>query len=48
MPSSNGYGGALQPLAIDEMPLNVAPPRGSRFGSPLVLFARLRAPPALA
>jgi bifunctional non-homologous end joining protein LigD len=27
----------LQPLATDRMPLNVAPPRGSRFGSPLVL-----------
>jgi bifunctional non-homologous end joining protein LigD len=27
----------LQPLAISEMPLAVPPPRGSRFGSPLVL-----------
>ena len=27
----------LQPLAADRMPLDVAPPRGSRFGSPLVL-----------
>jgi bifunctional non-homologous end joining protein LigD len=27
----------LQPLATDTMPLDVAPPRGSRFGSPLVL-----------
>jgi ATP-dependent DNA ligase len=27
----------LQPLAIDKMPLDVPPPRGSRFGSPLVL-----------
>jgi hypothetical protein len=27
----------LQPLAADTMPLDVAPPRGSRFGSPLVL-----------
>jgi hypothetical protein len=27
----------LQPLAIDTMPLDVPPPRGSRFGSPLVL-----------
>ena len=27
----------LQPLATDRMPLDVAPPRGSRFGSPLVL-----------
>jgi ATP-dependent DNA ligase len=27
----------LQPLAIDRMPLDAPPPRGSRFGSPLVL-----------
>ena len=27
----------LRPLAIDKMPLSVPPPRGSRFGSPLVL-----------
>jgi ATP-dependent DNA ligase len=27
----------LQPLATDSMPLDVTPPRGSRFGSPLVL-----------
>jgi hypothetical protein len=27
----------LQPLAIDNMPLEVPPPRSSRFGSPLVL-----------
>jgi bifunctional non-homologous end joining protein LigD len=27
----------LQPLAADRMPLDDAPPRGSRFGSPLVL-----------
>jgi len=27
----------LQPLATDRMPLDIAPPRGSRFGSPLVL-----------
>jgi len=27
----------LRPLAIDKMPLAVPPPRGSRFGSPLVL-----------
>ena len=27
----------LQPLATDRMPLDGAPPRGSRFGSPLVL-----------
>jgi bifunctional non-homologous end joining protein LigD len=27
----------LQPLAISSMPLDAAPPRGTRFGSPLVL-----------
>jgi DNA ligase D-like protein (predicted ligase) len=27
----------LQPLAVDEMPLAESPPRGTRFGSPLVL-----------
>jgi bifunctional non-homologous end joining protein LigD len=27
----------LQPLATDKMPLDLPPPRGSRFGSPLVL-----------
>ena len=27
----------LHPLAVDKMPLSVPPPRGSRFGSPLVL-----------
>ena len=27
----------LQPLAIEKMPLDVAPPRSTRFGSPLVL-----------
>ena len=27
----------LQPLATDKMPLEVPPPRGSRFGSPLTL-----------
>jgi ATP-dependent DNA ligase len=27
----------LQPLAVDRMPLTDPPPRGSRFGSPLVL-----------
>jgi ATP-dependent DNA ligase len=27
----------LQPLAADKMPLDVPPPRSSRFGSPLVL-----------
>jgi ATP-dependent DNA ligase len=26
----------LQPLQIDRMPLDVAPPRSTRFGSPLV------------
>ena len=26
----------LQPLAIDKMPLDVPPPRSTRFGSPLV------------
>jgi ATP-dependent DNA ligase len=27
----------LQPLAVAKMPLDVAPPRSTRFGSPLVL-----------
>ena len=27
----------LQPLTIDKMPLDIAPPRSTRFGSPLVL-----------
>jgi bifunctional non-homologous end joining protein LigD len=27
----------LQPLAVDRMPLSAPPPRGGRFGSPLVL-----------
>ena len=27
----------LQPLVVDKMPLAIAPPRNSRFGSPLVL-----------
>ena len=27
----------LQPLVVDEMPLAIPPPRGTRFGSPLVL-----------
>jgi bifunctional non-homologous end joining protein LigD len=27
----------LRPLSVKEMPLAVPPPRGSRFGSPLVL-----------
>jgi DNA ligase D-like protein (predicted ligase) len=27
----------LKPLAVEKMPLSVSPPRGSRFGSPLVL-----------
>jgi ATP-dependent DNA ligase len=29
--------GRLQPLTVDKMPLSAAPPRGGRFGSPLVL-----------
>jgi ATP dependent DNA ligase C terminal region len=29
----------LQPLAIEKMPLDVLPPRGSRFGSPLASAA---------
>src|SRR5215216_2526387 len=28
---------ALEPLATNEMPLDVRPPKGTRFGSPLVL-----------
>jgi hypothetical protein len=35
-PSSSGYGGAAA-AATDNMPLDVPPPRGSRFGSPLRL-----------
>jgi len=27
----------LQPLVVDRMPLAIPPPRGTRFGSPLVL-----------
>jgi ATP-dependent DNA ligase len=27
----------LQPLVVDKMPLAIPPPRGTRFGSPLVL-----------
>ena len=27
----------LQPLVVDKMPLSAPPPRGGRFGSPLVL-----------
>jgi bifunctional non-homologous end joining protein LigD len=27
----------LQPLAVEKMPLAIPPPRGGRFGSPLVL-----------
>ena len=34
--NESAYGG-LQPLATDKMPLDVPPPRGSRFGSPQVL-----------
>ena len=29
--------GRLQPLAVERMPLSEPPPRGGRFGSPLVL-----------
>jgi ATP-dependent DNA ligase len=36
----------LQPLAIEKMPLDVPPPRGSRFGSPLRL-SRVHWVPAL-
>src|ERR1700758_5283973 len=36
-PSLNGFWRRLQPLATDTMPLDVPPPCGSRFGSPLVL-----------
>jgi hypothetical protein len=32
---------ALQPLATDTMPLDVPPPRGSRFGSPLCSAASI-------
>jgi bifunctional non-homologous end joining protein LigD len=32
----------LQPLAVSKMPLEVAPPRSTRFGSPLVLSERRR------
>jgi hypothetical protein len=32
-PSLNGYGVVCSPLAIEKMPLDVPPPRGSRFGS---------------
>jgi ATP-dependent DNA ligase len=30
----------LQPLATDRMPLDTPPPRGARFGSPLVHITR--------
>jgi hypothetical protein len=36
-PNSSGYGENFGPLATDTMPLEVPPPRSSRFGSPLVL-----------
>jgi bifunctional non-homologous end joining protein LigD len=36
-PSWSGLWRRLQPLATSEMPLEVPPPRSSRFGSPLVL-----------
>jgi ATP-dependent DNA ligase len=32
-----GLAARLKPLATDRMPLDVPPPRTSRFGSPLVL-----------
>jgi bifunctional non-homologous end joining protein LigD len=35
--SWSGCGEGLQPLSIGTMPLDVPPPRTSRFGSPLVL-----------
>ena len=35
--SCGACGECLQPLATAEMPLEVPPPRTSRFGSPLVL-----------
>ena len=35
--SWSGCGRRLQPLSIGMMPLDVPPPRTSRFGSPLVL-----------
>jgi len=37
----------LQPLATSEMPLQVAPPRTNRFGSPLVLAACTEFGPSL-
>jgi bifunctional non-homologous end joining protein LigD len=37
----------LQPLAIDKMPLDVPPPRSTRFGSPLVLSRVHRVRPEL-
>ena len=36
-PSWNGYGGGCSRLPTDKMPLDVPPPRSTRFGSPLVL-----------
>jgi bifunctional non-homologous end joining protein LigD len=36
-PSSRGCRGGCKPLATNKMPLDVAPPRSTRFGSPLVL-----------
>jgi ATP-dependent DNA ligase len=37
----------LLPLAVDRMPLDAPPPRGSRFGSPLVLSRVHWVPPEL-
>jgi ATP-dependent DNA ligase len=37
MPNLNGMWRRPQPLAISKMPLDMAPPRDSRFGSPLTL-----------
>jgi bifunctional non-homologous end joining protein LigD len=31
---------ALEPLAATEVPLDVRPPKGTRFGSPLVHWVR--------
>jgi ATP-dependent DNA ligase len=36
----------LRPLATDKMPLEVAPPRASRFGSPLVMWREFLSPRA--
>jgi hypothetical protein len=36
-PSLSECGSVFGPLSVDKMPLSDPPPRGSRFGSPLVL-----------